>query len=208
MVVHHTSVFAERQQLRRIRIEDGELTFAQCTDHDEVATVVKANWRVSLPLADPIRCRQQPLVEVPGEHEPVRHGVEDAIQLAVFIGRTLKLPEVSHLFGIEPRLNMREVTAANIKSGPQGGHEVDHHRRVLRTNVVVEIDAQAEIVIAPNADGLRLSQQLTCLLNPFSLSNTSPMTTICSTPFLRNRRSAVRRCSTCSWMSVIRPSFI
>ena len=45
---------------------------------------------------------------------------------------------------------------------------ITHHTRVFRTNAVVGIDTQSEIVIAPNADGICISQQPTRFLNPLS----------------------------------------
>ena len=78
----------ERRQLRRFRVERGELPFAQSPHDDEVAPVAQANWHLALPRADSLRSRQEPFVVMPGEHQPVRNGVEDALQVPMFIGRS------------------------------------------------------------------------------------------------------------------------
>src|SRR5262245_57435399 len=103
-----------------------------------------------------------------GEHDTVRHGVEDACQLLRFVRWPSKVPEISQFLWIEPRLDMTEVTVINFKVGSKSGHEFNDERRVLLWNVVTEINAKPEIVIAPYSDGLCLAQQTTRLLNTLS----------------------------------------
>lgn len=53
--------------------------------------------------------------------------------------------------------------------GAQRSHVAQDRRRILFNHVRVRLKAQAKIVIAPHANGIRLSQESASLFNPVAL---------------------------------------
>ena len=108
------------------------------------------------------------------ERQAVRDGVENALQLAMLVGRSLKVPQVGDIFGVQPRLNVREVAAGNLESGPQRAHELDHCVTVSGAKFRIRFDAQTVVVVAPDTDGIRFGQQSTRFFDPPGKRNCKP----------------------------------
>lgn len=66
-----------------------------------------------MPRADSLRRRQQPFVEMAGEHQPVRHGGKDSLEVAVLIRRSIVVvPEIGNDFRVQPGFDVGEEAAS------------------------------------------------------------------------------------------------
>ena len=97
---------------------------------------------------------------VAGEQDSVRNRIEDSIEFPVLIGRAFKIPQVLQLLGIQPRLDMAEVATPFLQSWLERCHELQRLSRVSRSTFIGGLETQAEVVISPDADRVRVGQQM------------------------------------------------
>jgi hypothetical protein len=59
-------------------------------------------------------------VVVPGEHQPVCHGIKNLLQSSVVVRRSLEEPKILDVFWIEPGFNMGEIPSpVLLRESPQ-----------------------------------------------------------------------------------------
>jgi hypothetical protein len=82
------------------------------------------------------------------------------------IRRAVEVPEIFNLEGVEPGFDMREQAVVDLQFGPQIAHEIQDGSAVTLAHGFTGIEAQANIVVAPDAHRLDLLEQAHRLLDP------------------------------------------
>lgn len=147
------SLTVEGDQFRGHCVKNGKSSLAQCADHDKVTLAGKGNRCFPVPVLDASWRSQQPLVKMPGKHQPIRYSVKNPIQLPMLIWWPVKVPEISHIFRVEPRFDMSEVSILNLESGSERGHKPNNVVTVLGTIGCLRLHTQPVVMIAPHTDG-------------------------------------------------------
>ena len=75
------------------------------------------------------------------------------------VRRSLVVPQLKDVVRVEPRLDMTEVAEPQFEPGPDRAHELQHIGSPASAYGLVDLVAQAEIVITPHADRPSTLQQ-------------------------------------------------
>ena len=90
---------------------------------------------------------------MPDEDDPVRNRCEAPGSLLWSFGRPIEVPQVLDVLRVQPWFNVGEKAAIDLQAGLKTAHECQNRLAVplvvLRPRVVT---AEAEVVVAPNAD--------------------------------------------------------
>ena len=85
----------QRSQTPRIGIQDREAAIAESIDDHEIAAIgSKLQGTVTLPRLQSVRRDEQPLMHVTTEHQGVRYGLKDSLELSRCLGNATKVPQV------------------------------------------------------------------------------------------------------------------
>jgi hypothetical protein len=107
-------------------------------------------------------------VQVADEQGMMKDGPKAPGELFRRVGRAVKVPEVFDLVRVEPRLDVAEQAAVDLQVGLQPAHEVEDGGAVTLTNFFIGVEAQANVVVAPDAHNLDLPKQANRFLYPLA----------------------------------------
>ena len=89
---------------------------------------------------------------VSNKDESLGHGIEDAIEFAVFVRRSVEVPEIRKLRRVKPRFDVRKVTWPDGKTRPQRRHKLKNGVTVSSSCLGIGLKAEPIVVIAPDSD--------------------------------------------------------
>jgi hypothetical protein len=110
--------------------------------------------------------------------------------------------------GVEPRLDVAEQAAVDLQVWLQTTHEGEDGGAVTLTNLFIGVEAQTNVVVAPDAHGLDLPKQANRFLEPLAhLENVAEDDETLG-PVLLEHGDGLCSSLVRSWMSASNPSFI
>jgi hypothetical protein len=137
---------------------------APATNHgrqdDQISQIGPEAQRCFASPLDPADGRHdQPLMKMADEQALLRHGGETAGGSFRCIRRTIVVPEIFELVGVEPGLYVTEPAAIDSQVWPHRRHVIQYPRGRPAPNLFRDIKAEAKVMVAPNADRTGIAQQ-------------------------------------------------
>src|ERR1043165_5164773 len=154
------SIPSERNEIIRLCVS--QRTFAspdRMNDGKMPISVVEVHRRFSLPIRHARSRAEQPTMKAAQEEDTVRDRRKAPAEFLGRVGWSVEVPQVFDLVGIEPGFDVGEEAAVDLQMRLQAPHKIKNGGAVPLAYRLCGIEAQANVMISPDADCRYITKQ-------------------------------------------------